>query len=118
MPLTDIKSQLPALSFADLQELQADIAKAIEERAEQERKAVLAEMEELARQKGFAGIEAVLGSQSGSVSKPRKRGTVPPKYRNPANADETWTGRGRKPKWVVAALEAGSSLDDFLIDKG
>ena len=39
----------------------------------------------------------------------------PPKYRNPHDEDETWTGRGRKPKWLVAALEDGASLESFEI---
>jgi DNA-binding protein H-NS len=40
---------------------------------------------------------------------------VPPKYRNPANKQETWTGRGRQPLWMVAALKTGKKLDSFLI---
>ena len=40
---------------------------------------------------------------------------VPAKYKNPANAKETWTGRGRKPLWVVAALDSGKSLEDLKI---
>ena len=40
---------------------------------------------------------------------------APPKFRDPANSDSTWTGRGRKPLWVLAALEEGKSLDDLLI---
>ncbi|RME59368.1 H-NS histone family protein [Candidatus Parcubacteria bacterium] len=43
------------------------------------------------------------------------RGIVPPKYRNPDNPAETWTGRGRKPKWVEEALNQGKTLDDLLI---
>ena len=43
------------------------------------------------------------------------RGTVPPKYRNPDNPAETWTGRGRQPRWVSAALEKGLTLDDLRI---
>ena len=35
-----------------------------------------------------------------------------PKYRNPENADETWSGRGRQPKWVQAALAGGETLAD------
>ena len=38
-----------------------------------------------------------------------------PKYANPADASQTWTGRGRKPNWVVEALEQGKSLDDLKI---
>lgn len=41
--------------------------------------------------------------------------TVPPKYRNPDNAEQTWAGRGRQPKWVEAALASGKTLDDLKI---
>ena len=37
------------------------------------------------------------------------------KYRNPKNSEETWTGRGRKPTWLVNALDQGQSLEDFAI---
>lgn len=39
----------------------------------------------------------------------------PPKYRNPKNPDETWSGKGRKPKWLTAALANGTSLSSFEI---
>ena len=38
------------------------------------------------------------------------------KYRNPNNSEETWTGRGRKPTWLVNALDQGKSLEDFAIN--
>ena len=37
------------------------------------------------------------------------------RYRNPANAAETWTGRGKQPRWLVAALATGKVLEDFSI---
>lgn len=37
------------------------------------------------------------------------------KYRNPNNSEETWTGRGRKPTWLVNALEQGKRLEDFSV---
>lgn len=37
------------------------------------------------------------------------------KYRNPNNSEETWTGRGRKPTWLVTALDNGQALEDFAI---
>src|SRR5947209_2095609 len=40
---------------------------------------------------------------------------VYPKYRNPAEASETWAGRGKKPRWLSAQLELGKQIDDFLI---
>jgi DNA-binding protein H-NS len=43
------------------------------------------------------------------------RGPVAPKYRNPQNPEETWAGRGLRPKWLTAAIKGGKSADDFLI---
>ena len=43
------------------------------------------------------------------------RGPVPPNYRNPQNPEETWAGRGLRPKWLTAAIKGGKSADDFLI---
>lgn len=40
---------------------------------------------------------------------------VAPRFRNPNNAAEVWTGRGRQPRWVIAALEAGATQDSLLI---
>lgn len=44
-----------------------------------------------------------------------KRGTVAPKYRDPNNSANTWTGRGRRPKWVEIFLEAGGQLNQITI---
>jgi DNA-binding protein H-NS len=38
-----------------------------------------------------------------------------PKYRNPFVPGETWSGRGKRPRWLVAALQAGSKIEDFAI---
>ncbi len=43
------------------------------------------------------------------------RAHVPPKYRNPDNPAETWTGRGRQPKWLAAKIAAGIALDSLKI---
>ena len=43
------------------------------------------------------------------------RGPVAPKYRNPQNPSETWTGRGLKPRWLVAAMRGGRKLEHFSI---
>jgi DNA-binding protein H-NS len=38
-----------------------------------------------------------------------------PKYRNPAEPSETWSGRGKQPRWLTAQLRSGKPLDDFRI---
>jgi DNA-binding protein H-NS len=40
-----------------------------------------------------------------------------PKYVNPHNPEQTWTGHGRQPQWVKDHLAAGGSLQDLLIQK-
>ncbi len=40
-----------------------------------------------------------------------------PAYRNPCNSAETWSGRGRQPKWVRDALARGVCLQDLAIDR-
>jgi DNA-binding protein H-NS len=62
----------------------------------------------------------LLGKVAGPVKvrpEPVKRPypKVLPKYRNPKNRGETWAGRGKQPRWLVAELRAGKKLDDFLI---
>jgi DNA-binding protein H-NS len=38
-----------------------------------------------------------------------------PKFRNPAQPAETWSGRGKQPRWLAAQLRSGKKLDDFRI---
>jgi DNA-binding protein H-NS len=40
---------------------------------------------------------------------------VLPKYQNPSDPSETWSGRGKQPRWLVSALKAGARIEDFLI---
>ena len=48
--------------------------------------------------------------------KSSQKGTkVEPKYRNPADATQTWAGRGMPPKWLAAELARGRKLEDFAI---
>jgi DNA-binding protein H-NS len=51
-------------------------------------------------------------SANGSRGKAR---SVPVKYRNPENASEGWSGRGRMPLWLGAQIKAGKDREDFLV---
>jgi DNA-binding protein H-NS len=41
------------------------------------------------------------------------RASVLPKYQNPNNSAETWSGRGKQQRWLTAQLRFGKKLDDF-----
>jgi DNA-binding protein H-NS len=45
----------------------------------------------------------------------RRYPQVFPKYRNPFAPGETWSGRGKRPRWLVAVLKAGGRIEDFAI---
>lgn len=51
----------------------------------------------------------------GKVVKVAARKPVEVKYRDPANADNTWTGRGKRPKWLSEAMAAGKKLESFAV---
>jgi len=90
-------------------ELQVEI-KNLQMRAEKARRAevanVIADIKEKMREYGIT--EADLSGKGGK-KQVKKAGTVKPKYRNSATG-ETWTGRGKPPKWI-----AGQDREKFLI---
>jgi len=45
----------------------------------------------------------------------RKRVPATAKYANPANASDTWSGRGRKPRWFAEALTTGKRPEDMAL---
>ena len=55
---------------------------------------------------------------SNVISLDRARRPYPkvlPKYQNPQNSAETWSGRGKQPRWLSAQLRSGKKLHNFLI---
>ncbi|REH38967.1 DNA-binding protein H-NS [Paraperlucidibaca baekdonensis] len=100
------------LSVNQLDDLIAQVQQEITRKKALARKSLMADMEKLAREAGVSLSE--LFPEAGSkASKPKS--TVAPKYRNPNDASQTWTGRGRQPLWIAALLAEGKSLDDLLI---
>jgi DNA-binding protein H-NS len=101
------KLNINGLSVKELRELRSNIDTAIAERKQTERAELKRKMSEMAAAAGLSLAE-VLGTG-------RKRGPIGAKYRNPDNHSETWSGRGRQPRWLVAKLKKGAKREDFLI---
>lgn len=99
------------MSYRELLELQGAVASAIVSRKEEEKAELKRKLAELADQSGFA-MDELFGSRRGR--KPTSGGSAI-KYRNPKDASQTWTGRGRKPNWLVEALKKGQKLDNFQV---
>ena len=70
-------------------------------------------MEELFGTKAAAPARA--RKAAGTAKKAKAGGKVPPKYRNPSNPAETWTGRGKQPRWLAGYVAQGRDVAEFLI---
>ncbi|WP_150049530.1 MULTISPECIES: H-NS histone family protein [Methylomonas] len=99
------------LSEAEIQALIDNAERALKERMNSKRKEVLAQIKELA---ASIGVTVEIG-ESDKRSE-RKGSKVAAKYRNPADASQTWTGRGLAPKWMQELLAAGRDKAEFEIN--
>ena len=104
-----MKVDLEGLSKKELTDLKKRVDQAITDFDKRKKQEAIAALEAKAKSLGFDLNELV-----GEAGK-RKRKPAKAKYVNPANKSETWTGRGRKPRWAEAALKSGKSLEDLLI---
>lgn len=91
------------LSKDDLMALKGDIDKALKTIDTRRRAEAKKAADAAAKQFGFSLDELIADGGKGS------KGIA--KYVNPNDGSQTWTGRGRKPNWVIAWLESGKSLD-------
>ena len=97
------------MSLSELSALQARIERAKQEKQSSERVALRQRMNDLAKQHGFDLHDLIGGRRKG-------KGKVAIKYRDPKNPTNTWTGRGRTPRWMAAAMKGGKAKkEDFLI---
>ena len=97
-----------ALSLEELKDIQRKATKAIQTFEDRKKRAALAAVEAKASELGFT-LKDLVGSAGPKTTK------SPPKYVHPENPALTWTGRGRQPGWIKDGLQAGKTLDDFLI---
>lgn len=100
---------LDDLSLAKLKQLEKSVAKAILSFEGRRRAEARATVDALARDLGYSFEDLV------DAAPARKRTASEAKYRHPENPEVTWSGRGRKPAWIVDALAAGKSLDDLAL---
>jgi DNA-binding protein H-NS len=97
---------LNVFSVADLNKLTISIEKELKARKGQILKDARAEVREIEKKYDLA-IEDILATK---LSK-----SVEPKYRNPNNSEETWTGRGKKPLWIETLLSQGTPIEHLMI---
>jgi len=130
---------LKSYSLSDLKKLCVQIEKEIEKRASGAKKALIRKLEKMAQAEGLALSDlleeaparkaepkAAKVAKAPKAAKPakavkakaekppaEKKEALPPLYFNPLNPKEGWSGRGRKPNWVINWLGNGGELDDL-----
>lgn len=104
---------LSQFDLPELLALQKRVDAEIPARQKQEKVRALSDLQKLAAERGFS-LDELLGAAA-PVDGRKNRPPVEAKYRNPADASQTWTGRGRQPAWVKAHVDAGGAVTDFLI---
>jgi DNA-binding protein H-NS len=102
---------LENMSRAELKKLRADVDKAIATLETRERKKALEAAERAVAELGFTLAELT----GVPMATKRAKSKSPAKYRNPADPTQTWSGRGRKPRWIIEAAAAGRDLAEFEI---
>lgn len=103
------------MSLDDLRTLRTQIDRAISSYETRRRKEAMAALERTARDMGFS-LNDLTGNQTrGRRGAAASGGENPPKYAHPDDSSQTWSGRGRRPRWVTEQIEAGKSLDDLRV---
>ncbi|AEB51948.1 Histone-like nucleoid structuring protein [Aeromonas veronii B565] len=125
--IRSLRAALRELSFEQLVEIREKFEEIFAEREQQENKIKaesaerlqkLAEFTEMLKQAGIDPSELVgtVAPAKGDGTVKAKRTPRPAKYRYTEDGQEkTWTGQGRMPKAIAAAVEGGKALEDFLI---
>jgi DNA-binding protein H-NS len=90
----------------ELESLRAEVEAMIATKVAERREEVQSQLSKLLE---------INGSGNGGRRGHAKTRIVAAKYRNPKNADEVWSGRGRMPLWLGAEIKAGKDREDFLI---
>ena len=104
-------NNLDKMSYAELADMEREIDRLKVAKRSSERSAVREKLIAMAKQNGFE-ISELFGKGKGN----RGKGSVAVKYRDPKDSTNTWTGRGRMPRWMAAATKGGKAKkEDFLV---
>lgn len=103
------KNDFGGMTLKQMIDMQDRLAAAIEEKRKEDREETKRAVEEFAEKRGFSVTDLF-----GATGR-KKGGKVAVKYINPENRSETWTGRGRTPRWLAEKLKKGAKIDQFEI---
>lgn len=108
------KLNLDAMSVDDMWQLHEEISQVLSARLTSEKRELEKRLAQLRRERETHQISSEDGGQI--VARERRHyPRVVPKYKNPNEPFETWSGRGKQPRWLAAELKSGRSIEEFAI---
>jgi DNA-binding protein H-NS len=107
------KIDLSSYNLSELKELQHGIDQEIKNRQQGDLAKARQQILSIAQDVGVT-VEELLAVNSKKSSKGKGQ-KVEPQYHNPADKGQTWSGRGRQPKWIAEGIAGGKQLADFRI---
>lgn len=114
-PAVTAQPSLADLPLAKLVEIKSEVERLIGQKQKEKKKELLAQISEMAKAAGFSSVEEIVASQgSGRAPRSDKGIKMPPKYRS-KDGKKTWTGKGRKPSWVIEHIAAGGKVESLEI---
>jgi DNA-binding protein H-NS len=113
------KFNLPSLSIDELWALHEEIGAMLSKRITAEKRELEARLARLNRSSISDRAIIKHAAWQNGERRPARRKYPPvlPKFENPSDPSETWAGRGKQPRWLVAQLKAGRKMNDFLINR-
>ena len=109
------KLDLDAMPFDELWQIHEELTKILSDRIVAEKRELEERLAKLNRVEIIREPESANPLSVADRAPRRKYPKVLPKYCNPLAPTETWSGRGKQPRWLVAALKTGHKLDEFKI---
>ena len=109
------KRDLEGMPFDELWRIHEELTKILSDRIVAEKRELEKRLAKLNRVEFITEPGSVNLLSITDLAPRRKYPKVLPKYCNPLVPSETWSGRGKRPRWLVAALKTGHKLDEFEI---
>jgi DNA-binding protein H-NS len=109
------KFDLDAMLIDEMWQLYEETSRVLSVRLTSERRELEKRLAQLRREEGMPESESADRKLNDAPRVRRKYPRVYPKYRNPNEPSETWSGRGKQPRWLTAVLKTGHSIEEFAI---
>jgi DNA-binding protein H-NS len=109
------KFDLDAMSTDEMWQLHVEIGRLLSARLTLEKRELEKRLARLRREKELPQSVTADGPSNDAPRERRSYPRVLPKYQNPNEPSETWSGRGKQPRWLTAALKTGHTIEEFVI---